>query len=64
MVAKTGKFKSESFRQVTGLNSGSSAILQQTQVFHIVLEEALLMVKKFLLHNIQLLLTQPSIREF
>jgi hypothetical protein len=50
MAAKMGKISSECSRPMTGLSSGFSTILEQIQVhnIHIVLHEALIMVKKSL----------------
>ena len=54
MAAKKDTISSECSRQVTELNSGLSTTNEQIQVIHIVLHEALSMVKKSLLLNIQL----------
>jgi hypothetical protein len=46
MAAKVGKISLECSKQVTGLSNGFSTTLEQKQVLHIVLIEALSMVKK------------------
>jgi hypothetical protein len=46
MAVKIIEISLECSRQVTGLSSGSSTTLEQIQALHIVLHEALLMVKK------------------
>jgi hypothetical protein len=59
MDVKMDKISSECSRQVMGLSNGFSIILDSIQVLHIVLLEALSMVKKSLSLNIQMALTPP-----
>ena len=63
MAAKMEEIWLECSRQLMGLSCGFSTILEPTQVLHIVLEEAHLMVKKSLQLNIQVLLSPPYMRE-
>ena len=63
MAAKTDEISSECSRQVTALSSGSTTTLEPIQALHIVLHEALSLVKKSLSLNIQVIVRQPSMRE-
>jgi hypothetical protein len=53
MATKMEKISSECSRQATGLSSGFSTTLEPIKALHIVLHEALSMIKKSLLLNIQ-----------
>jgi hypothetical protein len=63
MGDKMDEISSECSRQVTALSSGFFTTLEPNGAIHIVLHEALLMVKKYLLHNIQVGLSQPFMLE-
>jgi hypothetical protein len=63
MVVKMEIISLECSRQVTGLSSGLSTTLESIQVQHFVLQEGLLMVKKSLLLNIQVLMSPQSTQE-
>jgi hypothetical protein len=63
MAAKTVEISSECSRQVTGPSSGYYSTLEPIKALHIVLQEALLMVKKSSLLNIQALVSPPFTRE-
>ena len=63
MAVKMEKILLECSRQVTGLSSGFSTTLEPIQVLHIVLLEALSMVKKSLSLNIQIGISPLFTRE-
>jgi hypothetical protein len=63
MADKIDEISSECSRLVTGLSSGFSTILEPIQALHIVLREALSMVKKSLWPNIQVLGSLLFMRE-
>jgi hypothetical protein len=63
MAAKMDEISLECSRQVTGLSSGSNTTLEPIGAIHIVLREALLMVKKSLLRNIQIGISPQFMRE-
>jgi hypothetical protein len=63
MAAKMEEISSECSRKATGLSNGFSTTLESIQALHIVLLEALLMVKKSLLLSIQAIVSLPSTRE-
>ena len=63
MAAKMDKISLECSRQVTGLSSGLSTTLETIQAIHIALLEALSIVKKSLLLNIQAIVSPPSMQE-
>jgi hypothetical protein len=63
MAAKMGKISLECSRQVTGLRIGFFNTLNLIRATLIVLDEALLKVKKFLLRNIRVLVGPLFMRE-
>jgi hypothetical protein len=63
MVAKMDKISSESSKKVTGPSSGFSITLEQNQALHTVLQEALSMIKKSSLLNIQVVVRPLSMQE-